>query len=156
MNLIIVLLNTAILISNIKEELLIPSPYQGPWFRVPSDGSSKDSKPEKWMLNYWKQMHVYSERVFEIVNMGDMEHRKYLPMIPSEMLNYKIIIPLSVTFQARDSQIWRRAVIGMVLIRRPSLYTGTTSLVGWKGPGNSRESDTTSYCNQWSSQEWFQ
>ena len=48
-------------------------------------------------------MHVYSERVFEIVNMGDMEHRKYLPMIPSEMLNYKVIIPLSVTFQARDS-----------------------------------------------------
>ena len=50
-------------------------------------------------------MHVYSERVFEIVNMGDMEHRKYLPMIPSEMLNYKVIIPLSVTFQAGDSQI---------------------------------------------------
>ena len=55
-------------------------------------------------LELKKQMHVYSERVFEIVNMGDMEHRKYLPMIPSEMLNYKVIIPLSVTFQARDSQ----------------------------------------------------
>ena len=57
------------------------------------------------MINLQKQMHVYSERVFEIVNMGDMEHRKYLPMIPSEMLNYKVIIPLSVTFQARDSLV---------------------------------------------------
>ena len=61
-------------------------------------------------------MHVYSERVFEIVNMGDMEHRKYLPMIPSEMLNYKVIIPLSVTFQARDFQIQRQTETGLVLI----------------------------------------
>ena len=68
-------------------------------------------------MNYWKQMHVYSERVFEIVNMGDMEHRKYLPMIPSEMLNYKVIIPLSVTFQVRDSQIWRLTETELILLR---------------------------------------